>query len=85
MPNSFVYRFIPKDTPDLTQGGTIQALQVLIAGQPITFDDGGRREPRSVPHAAHLRHHAEDEVDHADDHHQRDRGPGPDAPLSPRA
>ncbi len=40
-PNSYIYRFIPNDTSDLTQGGTIQALQVLIDGTPITFDDGG--------------------------------------------
>lgn len=41
-PNSFVYRFLPKDPSDLTRGGAIQALQVLGSdGQPITFDDGG--------------------------------------------
>jgi hypothetical protein len=40
-PNSFVYRFLPKDSSDLTQGGDIQALQVLIDDQPITFADGG--------------------------------------------
>jgi hypothetical protein len=40
-PNSFLYRFLPKDTSDLTKGGTIQALQVLLRGQPITFPDGG--------------------------------------------
>src|SRR5262249_42750663 len=40
-PNSFIYRFIPNDTSDLTKGGTIQALQVLLNGQPITFDNGG--------------------------------------------
>ncbi len=40
--NSFVYRFLPKDASDLTQGGTIQALQVLDASNnPITFADGG--------------------------------------------
>jgi hypothetical protein len=40
-PNSFVFRFLPKDTTDLTKGGTIQALQVLRNGVPITFADGG--------------------------------------------
>jgi hypothetical protein len=40
-PNSFLYRFLPKDPSDLTKGGTIQALQVLLGGQPITFADGG--------------------------------------------
>ena len=38
-PNSFVYRFVPNDTRDLTQGGKIQALQVLgTGGSPITFN-----------------------------------------------
>src|SRR5262249_5856001 len=39
-PNSFIFRFLPKDASDLTRGGEIQALQVLIDGQPITFPDG---------------------------------------------
>jgi len=42
-PNSFVYRFIPKDKTDLTKGGKLQALQVMsIAnpGQPIVFHAG---------------------------------------------
>jgi len=40
LPNSFVYRFIPKNKHDLTQGGKLQALQVISkanAGQPIVF------------------------------------------------
>lgn len=38
VPNSYVYRFLPTDKTDLTQGGTMQALQVLRAnGTPITF------------------------------------------------
>ena len=42
-PNSFVYRFLPKDPSDLKQGGTIQALQVLgTDGKPITFATGTR-------------------------------------------
>ena len=40
-PNSFVFRFLPQDPSDLTKGGEIQALQVLINNQPITFADGG--------------------------------------------
>jgi hypothetical protein len=36
-PNSFVYRFIPNDVTDLTQGGKLQALQVSIDGLPVTF------------------------------------------------
>ncbi len=39
LPNSFVYRFVPVNTGDLTKGGKLQALQVISAGtgQPITF------------------------------------------------
>jgi hypothetical protein len=40
-PNSFLYRFLPTDPTDLTQGGKIQALQVWSKGSPITFADGG--------------------------------------------
>jgi hypothetical protein len=40
-PNSFLYRFAPHDTADLRQGGTIQALQVLVHGKPLTFNVGG--------------------------------------------
>src|SRR5580765_243214 len=38
-PNSFVYRFVPKNRFDLTHGGKLQVLQVLSlrSGQPITF------------------------------------------------
>lgn len=42
-PNSFLYRFLPNDRHDLTQGGRLQALQVMsIAnpGQPIVFHPG---------------------------------------------
>ncbi len=35
-PNSFVYRFVPTQRGDLTQG-KLQALQVLIDGTPFTF------------------------------------------------
>lgn len=39
LPNSFVYRFIPKNRFDLTGGGRLQALQVKskATGQPIVF------------------------------------------------
>ncbi|WP_239380072.1 alkaline phosphatase PhoX [Frankia sp. CIT1] len=39
LPNSFVYRFVPVDTADLTKGGKLQALQVISTGtgKPITF------------------------------------------------
>jgi len=42
-PNSFIYRFIPKNRTDLTQGGKLQALQVISLanpGQPIVFHPG---------------------------------------------
>jgi hypothetical protein len=41
-PNSFVYRFIPKNPRNLDAGGTLQALQVIsnITGDPIVFHDG---------------------------------------------
>jgi len=40
-PNSFVYRFIPKDKTDLLKGGRLEALQVMDAkGEPVTFHDG---------------------------------------------
>lgn len=42
LPNSFVYRFIPKNKRDLTQGGRLQALQVmkLDGSGPMVFDAG---------------------------------------------
>ena len=37
VPNSYVYRFTPADTTDLTKGGTLAALQVARAdGTPVT-------------------------------------------------
>lgn len=36
-PNSFVYRFIPKDPTNISAGGVLQALQVAVDGQPIVF------------------------------------------------
>ena len=35
-PNSFVYRFVPKNPTDLSTG-KLQALQVTINGSPLTF------------------------------------------------
>jgi hypothetical protein len=37
-PNSFLFRFIPNDVGDLTKGGKIQALQVLVSNTPIDLD-----------------------------------------------
>ena len=39
-PNSFVYRFVPTNSSDLTQG-KLQALQVSIDGQPVVFHSEG--------------------------------------------
>jgi hypothetical protein len=36
-PNSFVYRFVPRDPRHLAAGGKLQALQVSIHGRPVTF------------------------------------------------
>src|SRR5206468_1201862 len=36
-PNSFVYRFVPYNVSDLSQGGKLQALQVSINGNPLVF------------------------------------------------
>src|SRR5207245_6153820 len=46
LPNSFVYRFIPKSRHDLTQGGKLQALQVRSkAGPPIVFQTASALTP----------------------------------------
>ena len=44
-PNSFVYRFLPKDPSDLKQGGKIQALQVIGRrhADHVRTGHGGRR------------------------------------------
>jgi len=40
-PNSFVYRFVPKDKADLTKGGKLQVLQVIASDkEPIAFTAG---------------------------------------------
>jgi uncharacterized protein DUF839 len=41
-PNSFVYRFIPRNPRNLDAGGTLQALQVTSnrTGEPVVFHDG---------------------------------------------
>src|SRR5262249_57469401 len=36
-PNSFLYRYIPNNPRRLEDGGKLQALQVIIDGNPITF------------------------------------------------
>ena len=46
--NSFIYRFVPKNRWDLTQGGKLQALQVmkLNGSGPIVFDGSQCAAPR---------------------------------------
>jgi uncharacterized protein DUF839 len=42
-PNSFLYRFVPKERADLKAGGVLQALQVMSnasPGQPVVFHAG---------------------------------------------
>lgn len=36
-PNSFVYRFLPYNRAELSAGGKLQALQVLIDNQPVVY------------------------------------------------
>lgn len=36
-PNSFVYRYVPNNPRRLQDGGKLQALQVLVNGQPVVF------------------------------------------------
>jgi hypothetical protein len=36
-PNSFVYRFVPKNPADLGQGGKLYALRASVDGAPLTF------------------------------------------------
>jgi hypothetical protein len=50
-PNSFVYRFVPKDRSDLKAGGKLQVLQVesLRTGDPIVFHAGKADEDISSP------------------------------------
>ncbi len=39
-PNSFVYRYVPNNPHRIEDGGLLQALQVTINGQPVTFHAG---------------------------------------------
>jgi hypothetical protein len=40
-PNSFVFRFVPKDKTDLLKGGRLDVLQVAdVSGKPIVFNEG---------------------------------------------
>ena len=39
-PNSFVYRFVPVDPRNLSAGGQLQSLQVLIDGEAVEFHAG---------------------------------------------
>jgi uncharacterized protein DUF839 len=37
-PNSFVFRFVPYNTSDLSQGGKLQAIQVLVDNKAVVFN-----------------------------------------------
>src|SRR5262249_1892786 len=37
-PNSFVYRYLPNNPKRIEDGGVLQALQVIIDGNPVTFN-----------------------------------------------
>ena len=51
-PNSFVYRFVPNDPSDLTKGGKMQVLQVLVNGSPVTFTKPASSSAADVADAA---------------------------------
>ena len=76
-PNSFIYRFVPKNPADLTKGGKLQALQVKIqrARRPIPCREPvGRRLLPGPARAAHARHVLAGAVDHDPRHrHERHR------------
>jgi Alkaline phosphatase PhoX len=50
-PNSFIYRFVPTDPTDLTKGGEVQALQVLVNNTPVTFTMPTVTPPATQPTA----------------------------------
>jgi hypothetical protein len=51
-PNSFIYRFKPKNPANLQAGGTVQALQVIVAGSPLTFTPPASSSAADVAAAA---------------------------------
>jgi hypothetical protein len=51
-PNSFVYRFKPKNTANLQAGGTLQALQVIVGGSPLKFTQPASSSAADVAAAA---------------------------------
>jgi Bacterial protein of unknown function (DUF839) len=51
-PNSFIYRFVPTDPSDLSKGGKVQALQVLVGGQPVKFTKPASASQADVATAA---------------------------------
>ena len=51
-PNSFVYRFKPKNPANLPAGGTLQALQVIVGGSPLKFTQPASSSAADVAAAA---------------------------------
>jgi len=51
-PNSFVYRFKPKNPANLQAGGTLQALQVIVGGNPLRFTQPASSSAADIAAAA---------------------------------
>ena len=51
-PNSFIYRFMPNDASDLRAGGKLQALQVIVGGNPLKFTQPASSSAADVAAAA---------------------------------
>jgi hypothetical protein len=51
-PNSFLYRFKPKNPSNLRAGGTLQALQVIVVGSPLTFTQPASSSAADIAAAA---------------------------------
>lgn len=51
-PNSFLYRFKPKNPANLRAGGTLQALQVIVGGSPLGFTQPASSAAADVAAAA---------------------------------
>jgi hypothetical protein len=51
-PNSFFYRFKPNNPSDLQAGGTLQALQVIVGGSPLTFTQPASSSAADIAAAA---------------------------------
>lgn len=48
-PNSFIYKFVPNDKTDLTDGGTLYALRVSVNGHYLTYGSHGGNAGATAP------------------------------------